>query len=243
MLGAGGAVKPLWSESRPRWFPAEFDWVVGCTHSGMPRERQPVRNLVGANMSFRREALVEIGGFRHELGRIGKIPAGCEETDLCIRIGKRHPEGEILFDPAATVEHFVPAARGRRSYFTSRCRGEGRSKAILAALVGNDAGLSEERSYVRRTLPLGFLRGLGDGLRGDLGGIERAAALVSGLFSTTAGYLGARREARRIAARRERAGEAGGERLRVLMVTPHSPLSQGGVERHTMEVSRRIAAA
>ncbi len=43
---------------------------------------------------FRREALVEVGGFRHELGRVGTIPAGCEETDLCIRIGKRWPRGD-----------------------------------------------------------------------------------------------------------------------------------------------------
>lgn len=33
------------------------------------------------------------------------------------------------------------------------------------------------------------------------------------------------------------------DRLRVLMVTPRSPLEQGGVERHVMEVSRRLAAA
>lgn len=243
VLGAGGAARPDWSEGRPRWFPPEFDWVVGCTHAGMPGEREAVRNLVGANMSFRREPLVEAGGFRHELGRIGKIPAGCEETDLCIRIGKLHPEGSILYDPTAAVEHFVPAERARLSYFSSRCRGEGRSKAILAALVGADSGLSEERSYVRRTLPLGFLRGLGDTFRGDFGGIARAAMLAFGLFSTTAGYLGARRQAKQIARRRERADGEGEERLRVLMVTPRSPLEQGGVERHTMEVSRRIAAA
>jgi glucosyl-dolichyl phosphate glucuronosyltransferase len=243
VLGAGGAVRPLWSAGRPRWFPAEFDWVVGCTHSGMPREREAVRNLVGANMSFRREALLESGGFRHELGRIGKIPAGCEETDLCIRIGKANPGGEIVFDPEATVEHFVPAERGQRSYFSSRCRGEGRSKAILSALVGSDSGLSEERSYVRRTLPLGFLRGLGDGLRGRFGGLERASMLVFGLLATTSGYLGARREAGRIAKRRERVEARGGRPLRVLTVTPFSPLNQGGVERHVMEVNRRLAAA
>jgi glycosyltransferase involved in cell wall biosynthesis/GT2 family glycosyltransferase len=246
VLGAGGTVRPLWSEGRPRWFPAEFDWVVGCTHSGMPRRPEAVRNLVGANMSFRRQLLLEVGGFRHELGRIGKIPAGCEETDLCIRIGKLHPEGEILYDPAAVVEHFVPTERGQRSYFSSRCRGEGRSKAILSALVGSDSGLSEERSYVRRTLPLGFLHGIGDGFRGRFGGIERAAMLVYGLLATTSGYLGARGEARRIARRRERAGEDAGKRStppRVLMVTPRSPLNQGGVERHVMEVSKRIAAA
>jgi glycosyltransferase involved in cell wall biosynthesis/GT2 family glycosyltransferase len=243
VLGAGGTVRPAWEERRPGWFPPEFDWVVGCTHSGMPRERGSVRNLVGANMSFRRDALVEAGGFRHELGRIGTIPAGCEETDLCIRIAKRHPEATILYDPAASVEHFVPAARGRLSYFSSRCRGEGRSKAILAGLVGSDSGLSEERTYARRTLPLGFLHGLADTARGDLNGARRAAMLVFGLFATTGGYLGARGEARRIARRREQAGDGEGRRPRVLMVTPRSPLAQGGVERHVMEVSRRMAAA
>ncbi|HSS43655.1 MAG TPA: glycosyltransferase [Solirubrobacterales bacterium] len=244
VLGAGGTVRPDWSEGRPPWFPPEFDWVVGCTHSGMPRQREAVRNLVGANMSFRREALVESGGFRHELGRIGKIPAGCEETDLCIRIGQRHPDGEIVYDPEAVVDHYVPAERGSREYFSSRCRGEGRSKAILTALVGSDSGLSAERSYVRRTLPSGFLRGLAAPFRGDLSGPRRAAAIVFGLGSTTAGYLGARREARKIAKRRERlaASESGDGRLRVLMVTPLSPLHQGGVERHVMETSRRMAA-
>ena len=43
--------------------------VVGCTHSGMPRKREAVRNLVGANMSFRRDVLVELGGFDSGLGR------------------------------------------------------------------------------------------------------------------------------------------------------------------------------
>ncbi|HVD38208.1 MAG TPA: glycosyltransferase family 4 protein, partial [Solirubrobacterales bacterium] len=36
---------------------------------------------------------------------------------------------------------------------------------------------------------------------------------------------------------------ANGGAPRVLMVTPRSPLAQGGVERHVMEVSRRMAAA
>ena len=35
----------------------------------------------------------------------------------------------------------------------------------------------------------------------------------------------------------------GQDQLRILMVTPRSPLLQGGVERHVMEVSRRLAAA
>jgi glycosyltransferase involved in cell wall biosynthesis/GT2 family glycosyltransferase len=243
VLGVGGAIHPAWDEGKPAWFPPEFDWVVGCTHSGMPRERETVRNLVGANMSFRRTVLDEVGGFRHELGRIGTIPSGCEETDLCIRIGQRWPDGQVLYDPLAAVEHFVPGSRGTLAYFTSRCRGEGRSKAVLAGLVGSDSGLEAERSYVRRTLPLGFLRGLGDVFRGDPGGAARAAMLVVGLFSTTRGYLSATPQRRQLSRRRELAAAAADSPPRVLMVTPRSPLSQGGVERHVMEVSRRLAAA
>ena len=238
VLGVGGAVQPRWLAGRPRWFPPEYDWVVGCTHSGMPREPAPVRNVVGANMSFRRDVLTEVGGFRDELGRVGSNTAGAEETDLCIRAGQRWPEGTILFDPGASVEHLVPAARGEPRYFVSRCLGEGRSKAILAGLVGSDSGLESERVYVRRTLPLGFLRGFRDALRGDLGGPARSAALLGGLLVTSFGYATGLRARPRGSEERE----ADSGRLRVLMVTPRNPLGQGGVERHVMEVSSRIAA-
>jgi len=237
VIGAGGCVRPRWLEGRPRWFPAEFDWVVGCSHSGMPDSVERVRNLIGANMSFRRDVLLGAGGFRHELGRVGTIPAGCEETELCIRLGKSRPEGLIVYDPGAAVDHLVPATRGGMSYFLSRCAAEGRSKAILASLVGSDAGLAAERSYVRRTLPLGLMRGLGETVRGRPAGAARSAMLAVGLLTTARGYLGARRRA---AAGPAPAKDAP---LRVLMVTPNSPLEPGGVERHVMEVSRRLVEA
>ncbi|HET8565968.1 MAG TPA: glycosyltransferase [Solirubrobacterales bacterium] len=242
VLGAGGAVRPRWLEGRPRWFPPEFDWVVGCTHSGMPQRLEPVRNLVGANMSFRRQPLLEVGGFSHDLGRVGTLPVGCEETDLSIRVHQRWPEAEILYDPAAAVEHVVPPARGKVSYFLDRCRAEGRSKAVLSGMVGTGDGLSSERSYVRRTLPLGVLRDLGAPFKGDLSGPRRAAMILVGLAATTADYLRVRTG---IAKPDETEGahpSSNGTRPRVLMVTPRSPLEQGGVERHVLEVSRRMAA-
>jgi glycosyltransferase involved in cell wall biosynthesis len=68
--------------------------------------------------------------------------------------------------------------------------------------------------------------------------------IVTGLFTTTAGYLSAGRERRRLERRRAEEAETSGEGSPcVLMVTPRSPLSQGGVERHVMEVSRRGVAA
>jgi glycosyltransferase involved in cell wall biosynthesis/GT2 family glycosyltransferase len=243
VLGAGGTVRPRWVEGKPGWFPSEFDWVVGCTHSGMPQQLSPVRNLVGANMSFRRAPLVEVGGFSHDLGRVGTLPVGCEETDLSIRVHQRWPEAEILYDPAAKVEHVVPATRGRVRYFVDRCRAEGRSKAVLTGMVGSEDGLSSERSYVSRTLPLGVLRGLRDALRGDAGGFGRASMIFLGLAATTADYLRVRSGVAKPDRTEEAHPSAIGGAPRVLMVTPRSPLEQGGVERHVMEVSRRMAAA
>lgn len=240
VLGVGGAINPRWLAGRPSWFPPEFDWVVGCTHSGMPRETAAVRNVVGANMSFRRHVLVEVGGFRDALGRVGSNTAGAEETDLCIRAGQRWPDGVILYEPLASVEHLVPASRGRLRYFADRCLGEGRSKAILSGLVGSDAGLESERTYVRRTLPLGFLRGFRDVLRGDLHGPARSAMLVFGLSVTSFGYAtGLLRRRRGAAAPPHQHADA--DHQRILMVTPRSPLLQGGVERHVLEVSTRLA--
>jgi GT2 family glycosyltransferase len=243
VMGAGGTVRPRWVEGKPGWFPPEFDWVVGCTHSGMPQRLEPVRNLVGANMSFRRQPLLEVGGFSHDLGRVGTLPVGCEETDLSIRVHQRWPEAEILYDPAAAVEHVVPSARGKLRYFLDRCRAEGRSKAVLSGMVGTQDGLSSERSYVRRTLPLGVLRDLGDAARGDAGGLGRAAMIVVGLAATTVDYLRVRTGVAKPDQTEGAHPSSNGGAPRVLMVTPRSPLEQGGVERHVLEVSRRMAAA
>lgn len=241
VVGAGGKVEPRWLDGRPGWFPTEFDWVVGCTHSGMPTRPEAVRNMVGANMSFRREPLIEVGGFREGLGRLGANGAGAEETDICIRVVRARPGTTILFDPAAKVEHVVPPARGKLSYFRRRCLAEGRSKAMLSGYVGSDSGLETERAYVRRTLPLGFLGGFRDALGGRPAGLGRSATMVYGLGVTSYGYLTGLRS-RPPADELEAAAATDPAALRVLMVTPRSPLGQGGVERHVAEVSRRLAA-
>jgi cellulose synthase/poly-beta-1,6-N-acetylglucosamine synthase-like glycosyltransferase len=88
VLGVGGTIDPLWLTGRPAWFPAEFDWVVGCTYRGLPETANRVRNLIGCNMSFRREVFQQVGGFRSGIGRIGLRPVGCEETELCIRLNQ-----------------------------------------------------------------------------------------------------------------------------------------------------------
>lgn len=192
VVAVGGKVTPRWVSGRPPWFPPEFDWVVGCVHLGMPKAISPVRNVIGANMSFRRAPLVEIGGFRRGLGRVGASPMGCEETDVCIRARSRGGNSTILYDPEAQVDHTVPRTRASFRYFMSRCAAEGKSKAMLAGLVGTQSGLSDERRYVRRTLPMGVLVGIKSAVGGDLAGLARAGAIVVGLAATLGAYAAGR---------------------------------------------------
>ena len=188
VVGVGGFAEPDWAEGRPGWFPREFDWVVGCTYRGMPETASPVRNLIGCNMSFRREIFADLGGFTAGIGRLGTRPVGCEETELCIRIGQRRPGSVILFDPRALVHHHVPASRGTWAYFRSRCYAEGLSKAAVAALVGASQGLASERTYTTRTLPRGVVNGIAAGVKGEAGGFGRAAAIIAGVGLATVGY-------------------------------------------------------
>lgn len=205
VLGVGGAVAARWDEGRPPGFPEEFDWVVGCSYRGLPERRSPVRNVIGANMSFRRDVLETVGGFRDGIGRVGRRPVGCEETELCLRAHAMFPDGVILYEPRARVLHRVPATRASWRYFGARCYSEGISKALVARHAGARRGLSSERAYALRTLPRGAKRDLRAAVRAqDLAGLARAAALVGGLMLTTAGFaagttrhlVGGRRRAR-----------------------------------------------
>lgn len=189
VLGVGGAVDPRWLDGRPAGFPREFEWVVGCSYEGLPTAPTVVRNMIGANMSLRRDVFDRVGGFRSGIGRVGRLPVGCEETELCIRACQRAPDAVFIYEPQARVVHSVPAARATWGYFGRRCFAEGLSKAQVSRWTGRRAALASERSYARRTLPAGVRRGFADALRGDASGLVRAAAIVSGLVITSAGYV------------------------------------------------------
>jgi hypothetical protein len=200
VLGVGGRVRPRWAGGRPAWFPREFDWVVGCSYRGLPVARSEIRNFIGANMSFRRDALTAAGGFRHELGRIGTVPSGCEETELCIRVHGQSVDGVLLYEPAAEVWHSVPSQRGTWSYFRSRCYAEGVSKAQVSGMVGARRGLSSELRYVLFTITSGIVTSLGRVALGRGSGVARALAMVVGLAATSRGYLAGRARSLRLSA-------------------------------------------
>lgn len=190
VIGAGGSVEADWEAGTARWFPPEFGWVVGCDYRGLPIRREMVRNLIGCNMSFRRSVFGTVGGFAADLGRIGTIPAGCEETEFCIRLKRRFPGQGLLFDPEIVVRHMVTRQRSSWAYFRARCFAEGRSKAAMSRLTGARRGLAAEKAYVARALPAGIRSAVLSWARGqDRNGLVRAGAMGAGLLITVAGFV------------------------------------------------------
>jgi GT2 family glycosyltransferase len=190
VLGVGGRIEPMWVETRPDWFPDEFLWVVGCSYRGLPSQLAQTRNLIGANMSFRRYVFEAVGGFREDIGRVGRYPpVGCEDTALCIRASELWPLGKFLYEPRARVRHRVPDNRGKWQYFLRRCYAEGSSKAHLAQLFGLTTSLALERKFVTRTVPTGLARAAADMvLHGEAAALARGAAMLLGLLSAGAGF-------------------------------------------------------
>lgn len=65
-----------------------------------------VYSLVGANMSFRRQAVIDAGWFDE------RFRFGAEELDLCRRMAHLFPAGRLAFTPEArVVHHFEPSLR------------------------------------------------------------------------------------------------------------------------------------
>ena len=186
VLGVGGRAEPLWPTSGPAWLlPNELLWIVGCTFTGQPTTLAEVRNVMGCSMAFRRTALETVGGFDVDTGRVGTIPLGGEETDLCIRIRNQVPGAKIMFQPRSVVLHSVSADRLGWRYLLRRSFFEGVSKAALARKLGEQSALSTERAYTRSVLPGGVVRELGS-LR--VRGVLRAAAIIAALGATAFGY-------------------------------------------------------
>lgn len=187
IIGVGGAIEPMWPSDRPAWFPEEFYWVVGCVYRGMPQTPSAIRNMIGANMSFRREVFERVGNFR--LGKVG-TRSRPEETELCIRTRQQWPTGLFLYQPHAKVRHRVSANRINLKYFLTRCYDEGMGKASMVHFVGQEDGLSSEKAYTLGILPKGVARGFADAIfRGNAAGLARAFLILTGLIVTTLGYF------------------------------------------------------
>jgi cellulose synthase/poly-beta-1,6-N-acetylglucosamine synthase-like glycosyltransferase len=174
----GGAPLPAFEVRRPRWFPREFDWVFGCAYRGLPLTRAPLAHLIGANMSARRSALREVGGFHSD---------DHDDMDMCHRIA--YAQHRVLYEPLAVVHHFVPATRTTWHYFWRRCYLVNRGKIEAFANMAEASSLSAELAFVARTLTTGVRAEIRHLIRGDLYGLARVGAMIAGIALAGVGHL------------------------------------------------------
>jgi cellulose synthase/poly-beta-1,6-N-acetylglucosamine synthase-like glycosyltransferase len=178
VLAVGGAPLPVYAKPRPRWFPAEFDWVFGCAYAGLPTTTAPVLRLIGANMAARRKDILAIGGLR----------SLADDLDMSHRLLERSPRNGLIYEPRAIVHHYVHEQRLTWRYFMRRCVWTSRRKVAIMRALGGAANLQADRRFVRRTLSVGVTTGLREFLGGDVGGLERASSIVVALGLSAVAY-------------------------------------------------------
>ncbi|MGB8540681.1 MAG: glycosyltransferase [Candidatus Acidiferrales bacterium] len=125
--GAGGRILPQWNCDRPKWLSDQSAFALAPlavfdlgTQAG-PLTESPF----GANMAFRKEVFDACGGFRTDLGRIGKGMLSGEDSEFGRRVlaaGRR-----LRYEPSAVTYHPVEEFRIRRKYFLEWWFNKGRS--------------------------------------------------------------------------------------------------------------------
>ncbi len=151
--GAMGRIFPVWEAERPDWLdPLLESYLTVCDYGDEPFDLAGTTHApVGANMSLSRTAMIEAGGFdvRFGFGGLEKIPG--EENEIAQRIWAKG--WKLVYWPAASVQHGVPADRMTVKWFKKRVFDQGRCEYLF------DAEHSGAGKITRRVLVGGLVCG------------------------------------------------------------------------------------
>ena len=132
VLPRWGAVPPadlLTSAAQTIWGPlALVDY--GDEPAEYTPERTGQRLPIGANLAFRRDAIVEAGGWRTDLGKVNNTLTSGEDHEIFCRL-RRFNRYSGFYDPQNVVRHYVPARRLTRRYFRQWFFWSGKTHALM----------------------------------------------------------------------------------------------------------------
>jgi len=134
-----GKVLPRWGATPPPdllcrraqdvWGPlAIVDY--GDQATNYVAESRGQRLPVGANLAFARSALVAIGGWRTDLGKVNNTLISGEDHEIFMRL-RRFGLYAGYYDPAVMVRHYVPPSRLTRRYFREWFYWHGKTQALM----------------------------------------------------------------------------------------------------------------
>ncbi len=128
----GGRILPTWEDPLPGWWPPALRGVLTIVEwEGRGEEGRDLPAGVavyGANMAFHTAALLAIGGFPEELGRVGDRLLSGEEVEVLDRL--RAKGLRVFYDGRITVRHSIQRERLRPDWLLDRMHWQGATDAL-----------------------------------------------------------------------------------------------------------------
>ena len=157
-----GTIYPDWIGDGMEWVPRPLYWIISCTYANI-KDGEFVQTAIGTNMAFKKDILLEVGGFHHKLGAVQnwrkingswvqKMSLVGEERDLCIKLAKSGYK--IINSSNMCVKHKVYPYRLTFKNLMNRGYREGLTKGHLKKKYAdeNEDTLSLEQEYIMHTL-------------------------------------------------------------------------------------------
>jgi glycosyltransferase involved in cell wall biosynthesis len=136
IVAAGGKINPVWEIEKPDWITPNLYTYFSCIDwSDTPYYLEKGRYLFGCNMAFKKQLLVDSGGFSTILGRIGNNLLSNEEWEVFKYIDQRG--FKKYYDPEICVDHMVLKSRINWRWLKSRLYWQGVSNLYYDYFIGN----------------------------------------------------------------------------------------------------------
>jgi len=136
----GGKVLPVWAVPPSKGLLSRRAQVIWGPLALIDYGEEPIdytggdpvgRRPIGANMAVRRDAMLAIGGWRTDLGRVNNTLISGEDQEIFFRL-LRAGLYRGRYEPDVVVHHDVPPARLTRRYFRRWFFANGQARAIAS---------------------------------------------------------------------------------------------------------------
>jgi glycosyltransferase involved in cell wall biosynthesis len=135
LAAVGGPTEPLWPyDSAPDHIGSRWLFYLSCIQETAKLSVRQGAKVCGANLAFRKDSLLAVGGFHCELGRIGDRLTGGEDT-LAVRLLLRRGL-EVMYDPSVKVKHRIHRERLTLPWISKRAYWEGVTEIAMVKATG-----------------------------------------------------------------------------------------------------------
>jgi glycosyltransferase involved in cell wall biosynthesis len=136
IAAAGGRIIPVWEAPKPPWITPNLYTYFSCIDwSDKPYFLKKGGYLFGGNVAYKKQLLIDCGGFPTNLGRVGNILLSNEEWEVFKYIDQSGLKK--YYDPDIYIEHTVLRSRINWKWLRSRLYWQGVSNLYHDYFVEN----------------------------------------------------------------------------------------------------------